>query len=80
MKNFFEVDSFPDFIMGQDMFLQMHHAEDDNHIAEVVNMVNRNQKDFSPYLDFFNLSYSFCNSQIIFNNCDFDCFSKYLKS
>lgn len=51
MKNFFEVDSFPDFIMGQDMFLQMHHAEDDNHIAEVVNMVNRNQKDFSPYLD-----------------------------
>ena len=51
MKTFFTVGAFPEFIMGQNMFLQRHHSEDENHIAEVVNMVKRNQKDFGVYLD-----------------------------
>ncbi|MCR5506403.1 MAG: GNAT family N-acetyltransferase [bacterium] len=51
MKKFILVDAFPEIIVGDDIFLQIHHAEDDNHISELVNMVNRNQKDFSPYLD-----------------------------
>ncbi len=49
MKNFFKTEAFPEFIMGQDMFLQIHHLDDENHIAELVNMVNRN-KDFFDYL------------------------------
>ena len=55
MKQFLTNGPFPDFIAGKanglDVFLQIHHSEDDNHIAELVNMVNRNQKDFSVYLD-----------------------------
>ncbi len=40
---------FPEFIMGDNMYLQMHHSDDDNRIAELVNMVVRN-KDFFDYL------------------------------
>ena len=49
MKKIFKTEAFPEFIMGQDIFLQMHHLNDENHIAELVNMVNRN-KDFFDYL------------------------------
>ncbi|MBR1544327.1 MAG: GNAT family N-acetyltransferase [Alphaproteobacteria bacterium] len=50
MQQFILAKPFPDFIMGEEIFLQIHRAEDDVRIAELVNMVNTND-DFSKYLD-----------------------------
>lgn len=51
MKQFLSCEPFPDLIFGNEIFLQMHRSDDESHVAEVVNMVKRNWKDFGEFLD-----------------------------
>ncbi len=50
MKQFISAKPFPEVICGDNFMLQLHHSDDDNHIAEFVNMIRRN-RDFSDFLD-----------------------------
>ncbi len=51
MKQFISAKPFPSFIMGSDIFLRVQNADDESRVAEVVNMVNRNKKEFGEFLD-----------------------------
>ena len=50
MGQFISAKPFPDAIYGDDILLQLHHSDDESHIAEFVNMIKRNE-DFSNFLD-----------------------------